>query len=125
MATNASASTLYFDPDLHPDDTLRAFDEFIQSFTLRYDAKYPDPPKVSLDAAISRWKLINDDKKPTVDDYDNIRDESEWRSKDRVAKLLGIFSSKRLFADWKVAEPDGNILYRPCKNTTNQQKILH
>ncbi len=104
MATNASASTLYFDPDLHPDDTLRAFDEFIQSFTLRYDAQYPDPPKVSLDAAISRWKLINDDKKPTVDDYDNIRD--EWRSKDRVAKLLGIFSSKRLFADWKVADPD-------------------
>ena len=104
MATNASASTLYFDPDLHPDDTLRAFDEFIQSFTLRYDAQYADPPKVSLDAAISRWKLINDDKKPTVDDYDNIRD--EWRSKDRVAKLLGIFSSKRLFADWKVAEPD-------------------
>ncbi len=47
---------------------------------------------------------MNDDKKPTVDDYDNIRD--EWRSKDRVAKLLGIFSSKRLFADWKVAEPD-------------------
>ncbi len=104
MATNASASTLYFDPDLHPHDTLRTFDEFIQSFTLQYDAQYHDPPKVSLDAAISRWKLINDDKKPTVDDYDNIRD--EWRSKDRVAILLGIFSSKRLLADWKVAEPD-------------------
>ncbi|CAB4021524.1 Hypothetical predicted protein, partial [Paramuricea clavata] len=74
------------------------------SFELRYDAQYPDPPKTSLDAAIERWKLANDDKKPTLDDYDNIRD--EWRSKDRVTKLLGIFSSKRLFADWKVAEPD-------------------
>jgi hypothetical protein len=49
-------------------------------------------------------EFANDDKKPTLDDYDNIRD--EWRSKDRVTKLLGIFSSKRLFADWKVAEPD-------------------
>ena len=74
---------------------------------------------------------FHDDEKPTVDDHDNIRD--EWRSKDRVAKFLGIFSSKRLFADWEVAEPDeskrskrrANILYRPCKNTTNQQKILH
>ncbi|CAB4010524.1 Hypothetical predicted protein [Paramuricea clavata] len=78
MAAMTSTSTLYFDPDLHPDDTLHA--------------------------AVERWKLANDDKKPTLDDYDNIRD--EWRSKDRVTKLLGIFSSKRLFADWKVAEPD-------------------
>ena len=99
----ASNSTLYFDPDLHPDDTLWAFDEFIQCFELRYDAQYPDPPKVSLDSAIERWKLEHDDTKATVAEY-NIQ--AEWRSKDRVAKLLGIFSSKRLFADWKVAEQD-------------------
>ncbi|CAB4023368.1 Hypothetical predicted protein [Paramuricea clavata] len=72
-----STSTLYFDPDLHPDNTLRAFDEFIQSFELRYDAQYPDPPKTSLDAAIERWKLA-----------------------------CIFISSKRLFADWKVAKPD-------------------
>ena len=100
----ASNSTLYFDPDLHPDDNLRAFDKFIQCFELRYDAQYPDPPKISLDSAIERWKLEHDDTKPTVAEYDNIR--AEWRSKDRGAKLLGIFSSKRLFADWKVAEQD-------------------
>lgn len=99
-----STSTLYFDPDLHPDATLGAFNEFTQCFELRYDAQYPDPPKVSLDAAIERWKLANDDAKPSLENYDTIRD--EWRSRDRVAKLLGIFSSKRLFADWKVAEPD-------------------
>ena len=46
MASTTSTSTLYFDPDLHPDDTLRAFDEFIQSFELCYDAQYPDPGKV-------------------------------------------------------------------------------
>lgn len=100
----ASTSTLYFDPDLHPDATLGAFNEFTQCFELRYDAQYPDPPKVSLDAAIERWKLAHDDAKPSLAEYDTIRD--EWRSRDRVAKLLGIFSSKRLFADWKVAEPD-------------------
>ena len=61
MAAMTSTSTVYFDPDLHPDDTLRAFDEFIQNFELRYDAQYPDPPKTSLDAAIERWKLANDD----------------------------------------------------------------
>ena len=72
MAAMTSTSTLYFDPDLHPDDTLRAFDEFIQSFELRYDAQYPDPPKTSLDAAIERWKLANDDKKPTLDDYASV-----------------------------------------------------
>jgi hypothetical protein len=59
MAAMTSTSKLYFDPDLHPDDTLRAFDEFIQSFELRYDAQYPDPPKTSLDGAIERWKLAN------------------------------------------------------------------
>ena len=104
MASTTSTSTLYFDPDLHPDDTLRPFDKFIQSLELCYDAQYPDLPKTSLEAAIERWKLANDDKKPTIDDYDTIGD--ECRSKDRVTKLLGIFSSKRLFADWKIAEPD-------------------
>ena len=57
----ASGTTLHFDPDLHQDDTLKAFNEFIQSFYLRYEAQYPDPPKVSIDAAIERWKLINQD----------------------------------------------------------------
>ena len=56
----ASGTTPHFDPDLHPDDTLKAFDEFIQSFYLRYEAQYLDAPKVSIDAAIERWKLAND-----------------------------------------------------------------
>ena len=49
-------------------------------------------------------EIANDNKKPMLADYGNIRD--EWCSKDRVTKLLGIFSSKRLFADWKVTKPD-------------------
>ena len=45
--------TLYFDPDAHPEDTLKVFNEFCDTFILRYNALYPDPPKVSMDAAIS------------------------------------------------------------------------
>ena len=100
----ASGTTLHFDPDLHPDDTLKAFNEFIQSFYLRYEVQYPDLPKVSIDAAVERWKLANDTAKPTLEQYDALR--NEWRSKDRVAKFLGMFSSRQMYADWQVAEPD-------------------
>ena len=90
---------LSFDPDHHPEDTLKAFDEFVQRFELRYDAQYPDPPKVSMDAAIERWKLGTNDplKLPTVDEYDKIR--SVWISHDKVAKFLGMYSSNRLYED--------------------------
>ena len=50
---------LFCNPDQHPEDTLKAFEEFIQLFKLRYDAQFPDPPKVSMDAAIDRWKVAN------------------------------------------------------------------
>ena len=39
--------------------TLKAFVEFVQDFELRYAATYPDIPKVSLDAAVQRWRIIN------------------------------------------------------------------
>ena len=84
-----SSSQLYFDPDLHPDDTLKKFNQFIKRFDLRYNAQYPDPPKISIDAAIERWKYSNEDRKPTLEQYDEIR--STWISKDKVAKVLGIF----------------------------------
>ena len=97
------ASQLHFDPDLHPDDTLKAFNEFIQDFELRYDATNPDPPKVSLDSALERWKLAHEYKKPTLEEYDEIVE--EWKSHDRVAKFLGIYSSRRLYSDWQAAQP--------------------
>merc|ERR1712240_341964 len=93
---------LYFDPNEHPEHTLKAFEEFIKIFELRYNAQYPDPPKVSMDAAIERWKVANTthdnpNPKPNLDQYDQVRD--DWRSKDKVAKLLGMFSSDRLYSD--------------------------
>ena len=101
MAESRGAQ-LFLDPDQHPDDTLKSFNELLQDFALRYDANFPDPPKVSMDTALERWKLGNPDKKPSLDEYDSIRE--EWQSRDKVAKFLGIYSSRRLFNDWKAAE---------------------
>jgi len=99
-------NTLHFDPDCHPDNTLKALDEFIQDFQLRYDANHPDPPKVSLDSAIQRWMLgqTDSDKKPNLLEYDQIVD--EWKSRDKVAKFLGLYSSRRMYNDWCSAIQD-------------------
>jgi hypothetical protein len=59
MYSSEASQQLFFDPDKHPEDTLKAFQEFIQTFELRYHAQYPDPPKVSLDSAVERWKVAN------------------------------------------------------------------
>ena len=49
---------LFFDPDDHPENTLKAFEEFIQRFELCYDALYPDPRKVLLEAAFEQWEIM-------------------------------------------------------------------
>ena len=43
----------------------------------------------------------------TIAQYDEICD--NWRSKDRVAKFLGMFSSSRMYTDWQIAHPDESI----------------
>ena len=74
MAESSATSTLCFDPDDHPDATLKSFEEFILSYELRYNAQYPDPPRTSLEVAIQRWKLTQEgnDPKPTMAQYDSI-----------------------------------------------------
>ena len=52
LANEEACFRLFFDPDDHLENTLKDFQEFIQPFALHYDALYPDPPKVSLEAAI-------------------------------------------------------------------------
>ena len=115
MATNVNeprSNQIFFDPDEHSEGTGKAFDEFTKQFELRYNAQYPDPPKVSLDAALQRWKITNTtvdvpDPKPDLAQYDAIV--LYWRERDRVAKFLGMFSSQRMYADWTVAQPDTAI----------------
>ena len=98
-----AASKVFFDPDCHPDNTLKAFNEFVIDFNLRYAATYPDPPKVSLDAAMARFKLEKKATTVSPDQYDEIVD--AWKEKDKVAKLLGLYSSRRFYNDWMVAAP--------------------
>ena len=127
----ASSAQLIFDPDLHPDDTLKQFNLFTKRFELRYNAQYPDPPRVSMEAATERWKIANPDAKPTLAQYDKIRE--DWISKDKVSKFLGIFSTERLHEDWLSAQPDESArknamwedfvhslqqLYQPTENST-------
>ena len=99
-----SRKEVYFDPDLYPDNTLKKFKLFIQAFELRYEAVHPDPPKVSMDVSIERWKLEHEDCKPNLQEYDHIRE--KWQTRDKVAKILGMHSSSRLYSDWQVAVHD-------------------
>ena len=108
MAGTASNS-LFFDPDEYPENTLKAFNDYVELFELRYSAQFPDPPKVSLDSALKRWKIVNaternPNPRPTLDQYDKIKE--DWQANDRLAKFLGMFSSARLHSDWKVAMPN-------------------
>ena len=74
---NTCSTAMYYDPDIYPDDTLKAFNEYIQMYELPYDAQYPDPLKVLLDAAIERWKLTAGAKDMKIDheQHDAIREE--------------------------------------------------
>ena len=127
------AKKLFFDPDRHAEETLKWFNEFIEMFKLRYKAHYPDPPKLSIYVAIERWKLTNEDAKPTLEQYDAIK--AEWQSKDKIAKFLGMYASKRFYDDFKVPVPteEGrdscdwpsfvkamNEYYKPTANCTLQ-----
>ena len=133
MAEGPATHSLCFDPDDHPDATFKAFEKFVKSYDLRYEAQYPDPPRTSLEVAIQRWKLNQDDEdpKPTMAQYDEICE--DWKSKDKVKKLLGMFSSERFLADWMAAEPDEQArkgvtwetfqtkmkeFYKPTENST-------
>ena len=131
------AEIIYFDPAKHPNDTWKAFRSFCCRFDLRYNAKFPDPPKTAMDSAIQRWYIANPgpqggpEPNPTVDVFDNLK--TQWKSKDKVAKTLGMFSAPRLYEDWLIAQPDETIrndatweifktimeaFYKPTENVT-------
>jgi len=59
QAEPQSSHIMFFNPDDFPDATLKAFTEFTQLFELRYNAKFPDPPTVSFEAALKRWRIAN------------------------------------------------------------------
>ena len=66
---------LFFDPDDHPENTLKTFQEFIQRFALCYDALHPDPRKVLLEAAFEKWGIMeatpeNPSPKPKLEQFE-------------------------------------------------------
>ena len=102
-------SSLFYDPDKHPHDTLKSFKDFLHTFELRYDAQFPDVPRASMDSALQRWKAtkrtaVEPDPVPSLDQYDEISD--QWKSKDKVAKVIGMFSAARLASDWESVMPN-------------------
>ena len=126
----ASAS-IFFDPDLHPSDTIKQFVAFAKRFELRYKAQFPYPPKAVMDSVMARWKIANENNEPTLDQYD--KESLSVTQRDMVIKCLGMYSSERLYDDWLVAEPDASkrekatweefkiaiqAFYKPTENLT-------
>ena len=98
---------IYFDPNQHPSDMCKAFKNFCTRFNLRYNAQFGEPPRTTMDSAIQRWELehpptsTNPNPKPTVIQFDTMKE--DWKSKDKVVKVLGMFSSARLNSDWEIS----------------------
>ena len=61
-------------------------------------------------SALENATDTNTNPRPTVDQYDTIRD--QWIQKDKVTKFIGLFSSQRLRADWEAAEPNTDLRKR-------------
>ena len=132
------SETIYFNPDNHPSNTWKAFRTFASRFELRYAAQFTEPPPPAMASAIQRWELEHPpeagaDRKPipTVQQFDTMKE--NWKSKDKVSKVLGLFSSERVYEDWMIAEPDEQArsnatwiefktkmenLYKPTENST-------
>ena len=125
---------LYFDPDKHPENTLKVFNEFCDAFVLRYNALYPDPPKVSIDVAFERWKIGNTTDPPRNRLWRNMmKYETHGDLKTELLSLLGcshqngskttgpLLSPRRLFDQMQ----PGHSFSNTCKNITNPPRTPH
>ena len=75
-----SSNSLLFDPNEYPKNTLKAFNDYVELFELRYNAQFPNPPKILLDSALERWKIANatehnPNPQPTLEQYDKIKED--------------------------------------------------
>ena len=73
---------LFFDPDDHPENTLKTFQEFIQRFELCYDALYPDPRKVLLEAAFEKWEIM--EATPENPNQNNLKKMTEFAAQNNI-----------------------------------------
>ena len=107
---------------------MKAFQEFLQHFQRPYKAFYPDPPQVSLEAVIERWKISQ---AKFCEQFDKICDNTKPQGK--ITKLFGKYSSSRLHKDccmavaaektrksekWNEFETIMTQYYKPTENIT-------
>ena len=121
-----ACSHIHFDPNKHLENTVKAFQEFLQCFQPWYDALYPDPPKVSLETAIERWKISqatteNPSPKPNLEQFDEICEDTKSRVKifSSIRLVHGSTyrkSKKKCKAEW---------VYNNYDSITNQLRISH
>ena len=104
--TPRGVQRLQFDPDMYPHCALKAFNEFVEQYSFRYNAQYTYPPKQTIDNEIIIWKSEHENAEPDVNQLKSIR--NDWISKDKVRKLLGFFASIRLQQDWNAAKENTN-----------------
>ena len=64
---------------------------------------------------MERWKLLNEDKKPNLNDYDSIVD--EWKSRDKVANFLGVITCDMILT--------GGATGRDFRSATTFQNYAH
>ena len=94
--TPRGIQNLQFNPDWFPHATLKAFNELIEQYEYRYEGQYPEPPKHTIEACITKW-IATTKKQPTYTDMGFIK--RMWISKDKVKKLLGFFATGRHIQD--------------------------
>ena len=97
-----ACSRLHFDPNKHPENMLKAFQELLQCFPLRWHT-LPRPTKGLIWSSHRKvenqsgytWKSIT---KPNLEQFDEMCEDTKLR--DKIAKFLGMNSWSRLHTDW-------------------------
>ena len=89
---------------------MKTFNEFIEQYKFRYEAQYPEPPKHTIEACITKW-TVTTKKEPTYTDMEFIKNTSI--SKGKVKRLLEFFTTARHIQDWKAAESN-EVLSSDC-----------
>ena len=71
--TPRGVQALNFDPDKYPHCVLKAFNEFVEQYSFRYDAQYPCPPKHAIYNEIVIWKSEHDNVDPSIEQLKGIQ----------------------------------------------------
>ena len=73
-----SSNSLFFDPNEYPENTLKAFNDYVELFELRYNAQFPDAQNGLVGFCTQKMEDVNAMERnpnppPTLDQYDKIK----------------------------------------------------